>query len=241
MPLSYVSCAGFAALLLTSITALPACGLVSSSSNIGDVAIDLPDQQFTVDTASWQIGNDAATAYLAKSCAAEPSACASAADATCAAGCTGNCDTTTHTCDLSLDVSLYQVIDVAKEQPAVAKVGEASSCRSRSIRSPTRSRATRSTSIRRRSPCTSRRRPSPRRARWRARMARSRRSPRARRPRAPSSSSRRPAARILSAAMSAYDTPFNIIVGTTLLLRAGDSVPTGELDARLHITAHASL
>jgi hypothetical protein len=41
--------------------------------------------------------------------------------------------------------------------------------------------------------------------------------------------------------MGSYKNPFNVIVGATLTLEAGDMVPTGKLDATVHIKAHASL
>ena len=34
--------------------------------------------------------------------------------------------------------------------------------------------------------------------------------------------------------------PFNVIVGSQLVLQEGDPVPTGKLDAIVHIVAHAS-
>jgi hypothetical protein len=41
--------------------------------------------------------------------------------------------------------------------------------------------------------------------------------------------------------MSSYKNPFNIIVGSQLVVREGDQVPSGKLEARVHITAHAGL
>jgi hypothetical protein len=41
--------------------------------------------------------------------------------------------------------------------------------------------------------------------------------------------------------MSTYKNPFNVIVGSTLVISAGDMVPTGKLDAVIQIKAHAGL
>jgi hypothetical protein len=41
--------------------------------------------------------------------------------------------------------------------------------------------------------------------------------------------------------MSTYKNPFNVIVGSTLTLKEGSTVPTGKLDAVVHIKAHAGV
>jgi len=40
--------------------------------------------------------------------------------------------------------------------------------------------------------------------------------------------------------MKAYATPFNLIVGSTVLLEPGDPIPTGRLVATIKVDAHAS-
>lgn len=42
-------------------------------------------------------------------------------------------------------------------------------------------------------------------------------------------------------AMGSFKTPFNIIVASAIDVSAGGSIPTGKLDANVHIRAHASL
>lgn len=41
--------------------------------------------------------------------------------------------------------------------------------------------------------------------------------------------------------MGNFKTPFNLIVGSAIDVTAGQSLPTGKLDANVHIRAHASL
>jgi hypothetical protein len=41
--------------------------------------------------------------------------------------------------------------------------------------------------------------------------------------------------------MSTFKTPFNILVGSSLLVTAGQPVPMGKLDAVVHIKGHAGL
>ncbi len=44
---------------------------------------------------------------------------------------------------------------------------------------------------------------------------------------------------VLANRMREYQTPFNLVVGSTILLRAGDPVPSGRLVADLKVSAHA--
>ena len=41
--------------------------------------------------------------------------------------------------------------------------------------------------------------------------------------------------------MSTFKTPFNVLVGSTLVVTMGTPVPAGKLDAVVHIKAHAGL
>jgi hypothetical protein len=45
----------------------------------------------------------------------------------------------------------------------------------------------------------------------------------------------------LAAMMGNYKTPFNVIVGSTVLVKMGDPLPTGKLTATVEITAHAGV
>ncbi len=239
MPLDDVVRARVGALILVSVSALAGCSIVSN--DVADVPVDLPDRMFTVDTQSWQIGDGHALSYLATSCAEKPGVCDAAAQLACNAGCSGACDDATHTCDLSLAVSLYQAIDVGKEQPNVATVGDATTVQihidhvtyevtanSLDLDTPSLTVSIAPASVTAPGPL----------AKTIATIA-------------PVAHGQTTTARDLtftatgqaelSAAMSAYETPFNLIIGSTLVLRAGDAAPTGKLDTRIHIAAHAGL
>jgi hypothetical protein len=41
--------------------------------------------------------------------------------------------------------------------------------------------------------------------------------------------------------MSTFKTPFNVLVGATIMVHDGTPVPAGKLDAVVHIKAHAGL
>lgn len=239
MPLSHVVRARVGALILVATSALAGCSIVSN--DVADVPIDLPDRMFTVDTQSWQIGDGHALSYLATSCDAKPGVCDAAAQLACNAGCSGTCDDDTHTCDLSLAVSLYQAIDVGKEQPNVATVGDAAAVQIR-IDHVTYEVTANSLDL-----------DTPSLVVYLAPSSVTAPGPMAKMIAtiAPVGHGQTTTAHDLaftatgqadlSAAMSSYSTPFNIIIGSTLVLRAGDAAPTGKLDTRLHIAAHAGL
>jgi hypothetical protein len=222
------------------VVATAGCGLVSSDGAT-TVPVDLPDKMFTVDTASWQIPDGKAVSYLATSCTSAGDLCEAAAELACAAGCSGECDADTHTCDLSLDVSLYEAIDVGTEQPAVATVGDATSVQI-TIDHVTYDVTTNSLDL-----------DTPELTVYVAPASVTAPGPMATAVGtiAPIHAGDTLTAQELvftatgqadlSAAMSSYETPFNIIIGSTLVLHAGDPAPTGKLAARLHIAAHAGL
>ena len=45
----------------------------------------------------------------------------------------------------------------------------------------------------------------------------------------------------LIAAMSSFKTPFNVLLGASIVVTASQAVPTGKLDAVVHIKGHAGL
>lgn len=216
------------------------CSLVSSPDT-ASVPIDLPDKMFTVDTASWQLSDDGPADFLMMECGEQPSVCDSSAQLACGEGCTGTCDAATQTCDLSLEVSLYEAVDVAKEQPAVAQAGTTADVQvtidavTYEVTSNTLNLDTPALTVY----------VAPASVTGPGGMAKAIGTI------APVPAGHTAGAQQLvftptgqadlSAAMSSYETPFNIVIGSTLVLHAGDPAPTGKLDARLHIAAHGLL
>jgi hypothetical protein len=41
--------------------------------------------------------------------------------------------------------------------------------------------------------------------------------------------------------MSSFKTPFNVLLGASIVVTASQAVPTGKLDAVVHIKGHAGL
>ena len=45
----------------------------------------------------------------------------------------------------------------------------------------------------------------------------------------------------LQSIMATFKTPFNVLVGTSIEVTSASEVPTGKLDAVIHVIAHAGL
>jgi hypothetical protein len=102
--------------------AISGCGLISS--DVTNFDLTLPDKNFSVDAASWNVSDQDAMTLLATNCSSNPQICSSAVQAACPMGCTGTCDGGTHTCDVSLAVSLYQGIDLLTEKPELKSIND---------------------------------------------------------------------------------------------------------------------
>lgn len=96
------------------------CGLIKS--DVTNVDLTVKPKMFSVDTASWNVNSTVAMTYLNTSCSTNPSICSAAVSQACQMGCSGTCDGTTKKCDLSLDVAVYQMIDLITEQPELKTI-----------------------------------------------------------------------------------------------------------------------
>jgi hypothetical protein len=109
-------------LTVVATAGLAGCGLISS--DVTDFDLALPDKTFTVDTRSWDVSQDEADALLSTPCAGNEGICAAVAQQACESNCVGSCSATTQTCELALDVSVYQVIDLIAEQPELKSIDD---------------------------------------------------------------------------------------------------------------------
>ena len=100
---------------------LAGCGLVSS--DVTNFDLTLPEKKFTIDSGRWQVDQTKANAALSLSCSSD-STCNSAVLLACPMGCSGICNTTKSTCDLSLDVSLSQPVDLVMEKPELKSIND---------------------------------------------------------------------------------------------------------------------
>ncbi len=224
-----------------ALLALSSCGLISS--DVTNFDLTLPDKNFSVDAASWEITDDDAGPILMTSCAGNETICGSAAQAACPMNCDGECNASTQTCDLSLAISLYQNVDLLAEKPELQQINDEPVIKvtidsvTWEVTANTLNTATPPMTV------------------YVAPMS----------VMDPSSPEAKPIGTIsgiepgevtdapqqiaftatgkadLVAAMSTFKTPFNVIVGSTITIRNGQSVPQGRLDAVVHIKAHAGL
>lgn len=227
----------FAALLAVT----SGCGLISS--DVTDFDLTLPDKKFTVDATKWQVDQAQASALFSVSCASQPTVCASAAMQACTTGCSGACNATTQMCDLLLDVGLYQPIDLLAEKPELKSINDEPVIKV-TIDSVTYEVTTNSLNI-----------ATPEMTVYVApKSVMNPKDPMAKSigtiPAVPAGeTTTAPQAIVFTATgkaelvsiMSTFKTPFNVLVGSTLVVNAGTPVPTGKLDAVVHIKGHAGL
>lgn len=227
-----------AALLLGA--QLAGCGLISS--DVTDFNLALQDKRFTINADSWQLDGTAADAYTKQTCQSS-AMCEQAVAQVCQMGCSAACSAR-HTCDLTLDVSLAQTIDLITEHPELKSVNDQPLIKV-SVDSVTYEITTNTLSVQ---------------------------TPTITVYVAPSSvtstagldsaqaigmidavdagvttSGARPLTftpagkKALADIMGTFKTPFNVLVGSQITVTAGQPLPTGKLDAVVHITGHAGI
>lgn len=222
------------------VIALSGCSLINS--NVTSYDLDLPAKTFSVDTSGWQVNQTTADAYLDKSCATTPTLCTTAASNACPMNCSGTCDASVHTCNLGLEISVHQTIDLLTEKPELKSVDDATTILHVTVDAMTYEVTANSLDIN-----------TPELQVYLAPMS-------IMDPHDPMAQQIGSIAivqadtklgptdmkftdngqDVLTATLANFKNPFNVIVGGTLTLRAGDLVPTGKLDANVHIKAHAS-
>jgi hypothetical protein len=230
--------AGLAAVVVAG--ALAGCGLISS--DVTNFTLALPDKKFSVDAAGWQVDTTAANLYLNQSCAAAPDACAKAVSQACTTGCTGMCNTAKK-CDLSLDLSLSQPVNLVMEQPELKTINDQPAIKV-SIDSVTYEVPTNTLNV-----------ATPALTIYVAPMSVVKSTDPLAKPIgtipaiAAGTTTTAPQAiqftdtgkADLVNIMSTFKTPFNVLVGGSLVVTAGQAVPSGKLDAVVHIRGHAGL
>jgi len=225
---------------LGALAAVTSCGLISS--DVADFNLDLPDKNFSIDASSWQVNDTQARALLGMSCASAPTVCSSAAQVACAMNCSGTCSTQTQKCELKLAVSLYQPINLLSEKPELKSINDQPVIKVTidsvtydvpvntlnvatpelgvyvapiSIMSPNDPQATKIGTIPALEPGVT--------VEKQSIMF------------TPEGKSK------LISMMSTFKTPFNVVVGSSLVVSEGTPFPMGKLDAVLRIRGHAGL
>jgi hypothetical protein len=215
------------------------CGLISS--DVADFNLNLPDKSFSIDTSGWQIDQTEAQMFLNRDCSSAPTVCNTAAQAVCDADCSGTCNASKR-CELQLDVGLYKAVNLLEEKPelksindqpvikvAIDSVNYVVTQNTLNVATPALKMYVAPTSVM------------------------DPKSPDAMEiatiPPIEAGTTVGPTpvmfnetgkAKLVSI-MSTFKTPFNVLVGSTLTVTAGQMVPQGKLDAVIQIRAHAGL
>jgi hypothetical protein len=231
-------------LRLCVLAVVPACGLIES--DVTNFDLTLPDKAFSVDASGWQVNQQAADTFLMMSCSNTPMVCSSAATTACPMNCEGSCSPTSSKCELKLNISAYKSIDLVMEKPELNSINDRPIIKvtidsvAYAVTSNTLNVATPELGVYV-APIT----------------VMDPKDPMATQigiiasvPAGASVASRdmvytADGKQALVDAMSTYKNPFNVIVGTSkenpIVIKQGDSVPMGKLDAVIQIKAHAGL
>jgi hypothetical protein len=216
------------------------CGLISS--DVTNFQLKTESKTFTVDTQKWNVNATAANVYLGQSCAAAPTECGQWVMTACTMNCSGSCDMTTQKCDLGLNVSVYQGVDINMSNPELAMIAKEPVVKV-SIDSLTYTVSANTLNV-----------ATPEMTVYVAPMS-------VMSPTDPSAVAIGtippvPAMTTTSATMMMftdggkqalvdimgnYKTPFNVIVGSTVVVKMGDPLPSGMLMATVEIAAHAGV
>jgi len=218
--------------------ALSGCGLIDS--DVTNFDLTLPDKQFSVDADGWDVDQSAADVLLAQSCSSD-TPCQSAAMAACPDNCSGTCGSM-GTCELGLDVGVYRTVDLVTEKPELKEINDRAII-DVTIDSVQYAVVANTLNVE-----------TPELGVYVAPMSiMDPNDPMAIKigtvPPVPAGAT--VASRdlvfvdggktALVDIMSTYKNPFNIIVGSQIVVAQGDMVPTGKLDAVVQIKAHAGL
>ena len=221
--------------------ALGGCGLISS--DVTNFDLTLPDKKFTIDMGGWQLNSSARDTFLMRSCSdSNPMFCNTAVQQVCTMGCSGSCGAS-NTCELSLDISLSQPVNLLMEKPELKSINDEPAIKvtidsvtyeitsnTLNIDTPEFTVYVAPTSVLKisdpQAKAIGKIEPVP--AGWVTE--------------APHPFTFTPAGRSeLVNLMSSFKTPFNVLFASSLLITASDPVPMGKLDAVLHIKGHAGL
>jgi hypothetical protein len=236
-----------AAVLGVGLTA--GCGLISS--DVTDFDLALPEKKFTVDADGWQVNTAQASLFnpdgrlAAVQCSSMPTLCSSAVTQACPMGCTGSCNMTANSCELSLDISLAQPVNLLMEKPELKSINDQPvikvaidsvtyevTSNSLNVATPDIKVYIAPTSVLKLKPNTD---DATLIGTIPAVGAGATTSGEQMIQFTPTGKA------ALANIMSTFKVPFNVVVGSSLLVTAGQALPTGKLEAAVHIRGHAGL
>jgi hypothetical protein len=105
------------------------CGLIDP--DIADFDLSLPPKEFVVDTAQWEITAQTAE-FPAIDCSGDPGICSTIASQSCTgsqclctgANCVGVCSVQDETCEVLVQIDLWTTINLAVEKPELAELAD---------------------------------------------------------------------------------------------------------------------
>lgn len=228
------------------ISLVAGCGLISS--DVTNFDLTLPDKKFTIDASGWQVDTTMTAGLFdngqlrAMPCNSAPTLCSSAVHKACTSDCSGSCNTSTDSCELSLDISRPLKVDLLNEQPDLKTINDQPVIKV-SVDSVTYEVPTNSLNV-----------DTPMINVYVAPIS-------ALKPTDPGAQligTIPPVTKMMTFGeqplmftqtgkaalvniMSTFKTPFNVLVASSLVIRAGQTLPMGKLDAVVHIRGHAGL
>lgn len=224
------------------------CGLIDS--DVTNFDLTLPDKAFSVDASGWNVNQQAADQFLSMSCSNTPqNICTTAAMQACPQNCSGSCSMTTNTCELELNVSAYTGVNLVMEKPELQMINDQPVIKVTidsvryTVTANTLNVATPELGVYV-APITVMDPKDP----MAKKVGTIASVPAGATVAARDMTYTTDGKQALVDTMSTYKTPFNVIVGTgggpsdpKLVIKMGDPVPTGKLDAIVQIKAHAGL
>lgn len=107
------------ALCLAMIVAGAGCGLVDS--DVTDIDLSLPEREVTVDTADWQLSSNERLQSV--DCSQDQQICSTGLAALCGSEdvCSGSCDAG-NSCQVSVKVALWHTFDLGAERPELQQI-----------------------------------------------------------------------------------------------------------------------
>jgi len=222
------------------------CGLISS--DVTNFDLMLPDKKFTIDASGWVVDTTDKNLFdngqlKAMQCnSAPPMLCSSAVHQVCSSDCSGTCDPVANSCELSLDVSRPLKVDLLTEQPDLKTINDQPVIKV-SIDSVTYAVMSNSLNV-----------DTPEIGVYVAPISALKpNDPQAKLigtiPAVPAMTTSDFQALMFTPTgkaalvdiMSTFKTPFNVLVASSLVVRAGQMLPTGKLEAVVRIRGHAGL
>jgi hypothetical protein len=220
------------------------CGLISP--DVTNFDLMLPDKNFTIDASAWQVNTAASkglfnNGMLVSLPCSTMTVCSSAVAQVCSSDCSGMCDPATSSCALSLDVSRPLKVDLLTEQPDLKTINDqpvikvsidsvtyAVTANTLNVETPEINVYVAPISALKPSDAAQligTIPPVPAGMKFDFQMLKFTPTGKA----------------SLINFMSTFKTPFNVLVSSSLVVRAGEMLPMGKLDAVVRIHGHAGL